>query len=136
MGNQAGSDIAHTSPQRCKDSKRKIMPTEALQVTTTTSGRGDAETLAEAILNQRLAACVQISGPIESRYWWNGRLETAAEWLVTIKTRRDLYKSLESLLLELHPYDQPEIIGTAITEVSSGYLKWLDEQVSQKKPVE
>ena len=105
------------------------MRIEALQVVTTTAGRPDAEALAQAVLDQRLGACVQISGPIESRYWWNGRLETAAEWLVTIKTRRDLYHPLEKLLLELHPYDQPEIIATAIDQVSSGYLKWLTEQV-------
>lgn len=102
-----------------------------LQVTTTTAGRHDAEKLAVAILEKRLAACVQISGPIESRYWWNGRLETATEWLVTIKTRRDLFKPLEALLLELHPYEEPEIIGTPIEEVSAGYLKWLEDQVSQ-----
>ena len=109
------------------------MPAEALQVVTTAAGRGDAEMLADAVLNKRLAACVQISGPIESRYWWNGRLETAAEWMVTMKTRREFYKPLEALLLELHPYDQPEIIATAIAEVSSGYLKWLTEQVGPSK---
>jgi periplasmic divalent cation tolerance protein len=107
------------------------MPTEAMQVVTTTAGRPDAELLAQAVLEKRLAACVQISGPIESRYWWNGRMETAAEWVVTIKTRRDLYGQLAALLLEKHPYDQPEIIATAIDEVSSGYLKWLNEQVKQ-----
>jgi periplasmic divalent cation tolerance protein len=105
------------------------MRIEAMQVTTTTAGRPDAEKLAEAVLQQRLGACVQISGPIESRYFWNGRLETAAEWVVTIKTRRDLYQPLEELILSLHPYDQPEIIGTVIDEVSSGYLNWLVEQV-------
>ena len=106
------------------------MHVEALQVVTTTAEKKDAENLAQAILEKRLGACVQISGPIESRYWWNGRIETAAEWFVTIKTRRDLYKPLEKLLLELHPYDQPEIIATAVAEVSSGYLRWLSEQVS------
>jgi periplasmic divalent cation tolerance protein len=106
------------------------MRVEALQVVTTTSERTDAETLADAVLESRLAACVQISGPIDSRYWWNGRIEKSSEWLLTIKTRRDLYKRLERMLLEQHPYDQPEIIGTAIVEVSAGYLKWLNEQVA------
>jgi periplasmic divalent cation tolerance protein len=106
---------------------------EAIQVVTTTAEKRDAETLAQAVLDRRLGACVQIGGPIESRYWWNNRLETAQEWTVTIKTRRDLYRPLEKLLLELHPYDQPEIIGTAIAEVSAGYLKWLSEQVQQKR---
>ena len=107
------------------------MPMEAIQVVTTTAGRPDAEMLAQAVLEKRLGACVQISGPIESRYWWNGRMETAAEWMVTIKTRRDLYAALEKLLLEKHPYDEPEILGTAVDEVSRGYLKWLNEQVKQ-----
>jgi len=109
------------------------MPIEAIQVITTTAEKKDAETLAQAVLEKRLGACVQVGGPIESRYWWNNRLETASEWTVTIKTRRDLYQPLEKLLLELHPYDQPEIIATAIAEASAGYLKWLTEQVKEGK---
>jgi periplasmic divalent cation tolerance protein len=107
------------------------MRSEAIQVVTTTAERKDAETLAQAVLDRRLGACVQLSGPIESRYWWNNRIETAGEWTLTIKTRRDLYKPLEKLLLELHPYDQPEIMATPIVEVSAGYLKWLNEQVKE-----
>jgi periplasmic divalent cation tolerance protein len=105
------------------------MRIEAVQVTTTTAEKKDAEALALAVLENRLGACVQIGGPIESRYWWNGRLESASEWVVTIKTRRDLYKPLEKLLIELHPYDQPEILAIAVTDISAGYLKWLNEQV-------
>jgi periplasmic divalent cation tolerance protein len=109
--------------------RRNAMHVEAIQVVTTTAEKKDAETLAQAVLDNRLGACVQISGPIESRYWWNNRVELASEWVVTIKTRRDLYKPLERLLLELHPYDQPEILATAVVEVSSGYLKWMAEQL-------
>jgi periplasmic divalent cation tolerance protein len=104
---------------------------EAIAVATTTASKPDADKLAQAVLERRLGACVQIGGPIESRYRWNNRLETAQEWVVTIKTHRDLYKPLEKLLLELHPYDQPEIIATPIVEVSAGYLKWLNEQVQE-----
>jgi periplasmic divalent cation tolerance protein len=106
------------------------MPVEALQVVTTIAEKKHAETLARAILEKRLGACVQISGPIESHYWWNSRIETATEWTLTIKTRRDLYQILEKMLLELHPYDQPEIIATPVIEISPGYLKWLTEQVT------
>jgi len=105
------------------------MSAEAIQVVTTTAERKDASALAKAVLDKRLGACVQISGPIDSSYWWNNRLETAQEWILTIKTRRDLFKPLEKLLLELHPYDQPEIVATACVEISAGYLKWLNEQV-------
>jgi periplasmic divalent cation tolerance protein len=107
------------------------MRPEAIQVVTTTAEKKDAEALAQAVLQRRLGACVQIAGPIESHYWWNNRIEVATEWYVTIKTRRDLYKSVEQLLLDLHPYDQPEIIATPIAEISPGYLKWLTEQVQQ-----
>lgn len=105
------------------------MSAEAIQVVTTTAERQDADALARAVLDKRLAACVQISGPIDSSYWWNNRLETAQEWILTIKTRRDLFPPLEKLLLELHPYDQPEIVATLCVEISAGYLKWLNEQV-------
>ena len=105
------------------------MSPEAIQVVTTTAERKDADALAKAVLQQRLAACVQVGGPIDSSYWWNGRLETASEWTLTIKTRRDLYPHLEKLLLAQHPYDQPEIIATPVVEISPGYLKWLAEQV-------
>jgi periplasmic divalent cation tolerance protein len=109
------------------------MRTEAIQLVSTTAEKQDAEKLAQAVLDRRLAACVQISGPIESRYWWNGRIETATEWTLTIKTRHDFYKQVERLLLELHPYDEPEIMATPVVEISAGYLKWLEEQVSQPK---
>ena len=109
------------------------MRSEAIQVVTTTAERKDAEALAQAVLEQRLGACVQLGGPIESRYWWNNRIESASEWVLAIKTRRDLYPSLEKLLLDLHPYDQPEIIATPIVEISAGYLKWLNEQVDPGK---
>lgn len=106
---------------------------EAIAVTTTTAEKQDADKLAQAVLDKRLGACVQISGPIESRYWWNNRIEMAQEWAVTIKTRRDLYKAVEKLLLEMHPYDQPEVVATPIVEISAGYLKWLNEQVKEGK---
>lgn len=105
------------------------MPHEPIQVVTTTAQRQDADALAAAVLEKRLAACVQISGPIDSSYWWNGRLETAREWTVTMKTTRGQYAPLEKLLLATHPYDQPEIIALPIVEISAGYRKWLGEQL-------
>lgn len=101
----------------------------AIQVVTTVAEQKDAEAIASAILEKRLAACVQVSGPIDSRYWWNGRIERASEWIVTIKTREDAYAALEREVLAMHPYDQPEIVATPILKISPGYLKWLAEQV-------
>ncbi len=101
----------------------------AIVVTTTTAEKREAETLAAAILDARLAACVQISGPIESHYFWNARQETATEWVCTIKTRRDFFGKLDALLQEIHPYDEPEVIATAAVEISRSYLQWLNEQL-------
>lgn len=105
------------------------MADEVIQVVTTTADKQDAETLAQALLTKRLAACVQISGPIDSSYWWNGRIETGTEFTCVVKTLRSLYPEVEQTLLDLHPYDQPEILAVAVSDVSEGYAKWLREQV-------
>lgn len=107
------------------------MPTEVIQVITTTAERSEANAIAEALLKQRLAACVQIGGPIDSSYWWNGRIETSREFVLTIKTRRDLFPRLEAAILALHSYEQPEILAVAAVEVTPGYLKWLEEQTAK-----
>ncbi|MBC7854032.1 MAG: divalent-cation tolerance protein CutA [Pirellulaceae bacterium] len=107
------------------------MPTEAIQVITTTAERKEADAIAEALLQQRLAACVQISGPIDSSYWWNGRIETSREFVLTIKTRRELFPRLEAAILALHPYEQPEILAVAAVEVTPGYLQWLEVQTAK-----
>ena len=107
------------------------MPIEAIQVITTTAERTEADTIAEALLQQRLAACEQIGGPVDSSYWWNGRIETSREFVLTIKTRRDLFPRLEAAILALHPYEQPEILAMAAAEVTPGYLKWLEDQTAK-----
>lgn len=108
------------------------MTPHLLQVVTTTADKKDAEVLATAVLQKRLAACAQISGPIESRYRWNGRLETSREYVLTLKTHTGCYAKLEKLLAEIHPYDEPEIIATAAAKVSAGYLKWLQNELRIK----
>lgn len=107
------------------------MPSEAIQVITTTTERSEADAIAAALLKDRLAACVQIGGPIDSSYWWNGRIETSREYILTIKTRRDLFPRLEAAILALHSYEQPEILAHLAVEVTPGYLKWLEEQTSE-----
>jgi periplasmic divalent cation tolerance protein len=106
------------------------MPTELIQVITTTAEKTDAQTLANLLLEKRLAGCTQISGPIESSYWWNNRLDTVREWQLVIKTRRELFEQVAAVITEHHPYDEPEILATPILHVSAGYRKWLLEQLS------
>ena len=98
---------------------------EFVQVQTTTASEEDARRIAKALVEERLAACVQIVGPITSTYWWQGRIDSSQEWLCCIKTSQALYKRIESTVRTLHPYDEPEILATPVVAGSDGYLKWL-----------
>jgi periplasmic divalent cation tolerance protein len=104
-----------------------------VQVSTTVEKREDADKLAEHAVNKRLAACVQVIGPITSTYWWHGEVEKGEEWLCLMKTRQDLYKPLEKAIRSVHPYDEPEIIALPIVEGSEGYLRWIDEETTKTK---
>ena len=111
---------------------------ELIEVLTTTAEKSDAQSIAHMLVEKRLAACTQISGPLESSYWWNDRIETVQEWLVTIKTRGDMYAAVEMAIRAVHPYDQPEILALPIAAVSAGYRTWLLAQLAipVKKPAE
>ncbi len=102
---------------------------DAIQIVTTTSDLADAERIAAVLVANRLAACVQLAGPIESTYRWKDQVENASEWICTIKTLRDLYPAVESKIRELHSYSEPEITATAIVAGSQGYLDWIAESV-------
>jgi periplasmic divalent cation tolerance protein len=96
---------------------------------TTTAAQADAERIARAVLEARLAACVQIIGPLTSLYWWQGQIEQAGEWLCLIKTRADVFTELEKTIRSLHPYDVPEIVALPVTAGSADYLAWLNGEV-------
>ena len=100
-----------------------------LQVQTTVASEEQALRIAGELVERRLAACVQVAGPILSTYRWEGQVEHAREWLCLIKTRESLYPRLEHAIRELHDYDTPEIIATPITHGSRDYLNWLAGQV-------
>lgn len=94
-------------------------------VITTAPSREIAEKLAEAILESRLAACVQMA-EIRSFYIWEGVLQKEGEVALHIKTTETRYSNLEAYILEHHPYDVPEIIKLPITGGLPGYLDWVD----------
>ena len=100
-----------------------------IQVTTTTATEGDARRIAASLVEQRLAACVQIEGPLESVYWWQGQVEQAREWRCTIKTRGSLFEAVAQAISRLHPYDCPEILATPIIRCNQAYQAWLEEQL-------
>lgn len=104
--------------------------TEYFQVLTTTGSEREAERISAALIERRLAACVQVIGPISSRYRWQGKVEREREWLCLAKTEASRYGELEAAIRELHSYDEPEIVATQIVAGSAGYLAWIGESLA------
>lgn len=99
-----------------------------LEVRTTVDSRDEAERMAGAIVAARLAACVQVAGPIQSTYWWNGEMERSSEWLCTMKATKAGFEALAGFIKQEHSYDNPEIVATQIAAGSPEYLSWIDEE--------
>jgi len=102
---------------------------EYLQVVTTIDSEEAAERISAALVERRLAACVQVLGPIASTYRWQGQVKSAREWMCVVKTAASRYDELEAAIRELHPYDEPEIVATPIVAGSAGYLDWVSHSV-------
>lgn len=100
-----------------------------VQVLTTTGSEEEAERIATALLEQRLAACVQTLGPTVSRYRWQGELERAQEWQCLAKTEAALYAEVEASIRAVHSYDEPEILAIPVLAGSRGYLEWISANV-------
>ncbi|MFA5321349.1 MAG: divalent-cation tolerance protein CutA [Smithella sp.] len=103
-----------------------------IQISTTTETKEQAQKIAQYLVEHKLAACVQITGPIESTYRWKGKVEKTAEWLCLIKTRENCFKKVESAIKKLHSYETPEIIAVPIVKGSKEYLKWLYTEAENK----
>jgi periplasmic divalent cation tolerance protein len=89
----------------------------------------EASRIANTLVEARLAACVNILSPVQSIYRWQGRVETAAEILLLIKTTDERFPALQQRISELHSYETPEIIAVPIVAGLDKYLTWLREQV-------
>lgn len=96
-----------------------------LIILTTTSSAAEARKIAEALVTDRLAACVQILPEVNSVYRWKGAVEQTSEILLIIKTIGSRFEQVKTRILELHSYDTPEVVGIEITDVSKDYLDWL-----------
>lgn len=94
---------------------------------TTVRTAEDAERIARELVERRLAACVNVVDGVTSFYTWKGRVEQDQERLLVIKTRRERFEELRAALLELHPYELPELIALAIEDGHGPYLEWLAE---------
>jgi len=97
----------------------------------TASSRDEAQTIAQALIDARLAACVNILGPIDSIYRWKGEVEQAQEFLMLIKTTADRFIAVRDRLRELHSYETPELIQLSIENGLPEYLAWIAESVKE-----
>jgi len=103
--------------------------TDAKIVLTTTGSQEEARKIARALVDRRLAVCVNIIPQVESIYRWQGKVEDAHEWLLVIKTTGNAFERVRDAIRELHSYDLPECISFSVENGSSAYLDWISESV-------
>ena len=106
-----------------------------VQVTTTLPDRAAADALALLMVEERLAACAQVTGPISSTYRWRERVETAAEWYCHLKTTAAVLPALIGRIRALHSYEVPEIVAVPLVEGDPAYLRWIEESVAPTDPL-
>lgn len=104
-----------------------------VQVQTTLPDEPSARRIASSLVEARLAACVQVLGPLHSTYRWKGRVDQATEWLCLVKTAEGALDALLPRLRELHPYDTPEIIVLPVLGGDPSYLEWVQSEVGSEK---
>lgn len=107
------------------------METEFLVIYCTCPDRSVADLIATAVIEKRLAACVNVMPDITSVYRWQGQVRRDAELLLIIKTHYSMYATLEARIRELHPYEVPEIIALPIVQGARSYLDWITNSVGQ-----
>lgn len=104
--------------------------TDKIVVLVTCGSAREARRIAQKLVEQRLAACANILQiPVRSIYRWNGKVESAKEFLLIVKSSRKRFAALENEIKRFHSYDVPEIIALPIERGSDNYLKWLGESV-------
>jgi periplasmic divalent cation tolerance protein len=103
--------------------------TEAVLVLTTAGKESEAQKIAHEVVKRRLAACVNIVPRIQSVYRWEGKIETAEEFLLIIKSTKTRSADVQAAIRELHSYDLPECIVISIESGGEEYLKWIEESV-------
>ena len=95
----------------------------------TVSSSDEGKRIAKALVEERLAACVNQLPGVRSTYRWQGKIEESSEELLIIKTNKDLFTALQQRVCELHSYAVPEVIAVPVIAGAEAYLQWLDEQV-------
>ena len=105
--------------------------TNARIILTTAGSQEEAMKIARALVERKLAACVNILPRIESVYRWQGKVETAQEWLLLIKTQAESFERVRAAVKELHSYDLPECVMLEVSAGSQEYLNWIVKNTTQ-----
>jgi periplasmic divalent cation tolerance protein len=103
--------------------------TNKIVIFVTTSSKPEAQKIADLLLSRRKAACVNIVPKVESSFWWQGKLDSAQESLLIIKTKTSLLSEIIDLVKTAHSYEVPEIIALPIIGGNEDYLKWIENEV-------
>ena len=123
------SDAFPDSPPDSMVPDEASLQQKLISCVSTISTREQANAMAEQLVRERLAACAQVEGPIQSHYAWQGEQHCDEEFRIIIKSVYGVWTRLNDRLAELHPYDEPQIIMTLIDDASVGYRNWVVEQV-------
>ena len=107
------------------------MQPESILVLVTCGSEEEALKIAHSLVEERLAACVNLISPVRSIYRWEGKIWDEKEWILFIKTQKERFEELERKVKSLHSYSVPEIIGLPIVEGADSYLKWLEEMTQK-----
>ena len=105
------------------------MSSSFLIVLSTFPSLAEARKVSKRLIDKRLAACVNLLGPAESFFWWEGKIDRAKEYLVLIKTKSTHFNRLQKFLEKNHPYSVPEILALPILKGNRSYLAWLQANV-------
>ena len=95
----------------------------------TAVGKDEAEKVAGRLLAEKKAACVNIIAGVESRYWWKGKIGSAKEYLLIVKSSSDKLEGMIQMVKGIHSYEVPEIIALSVAGGSTDYLKWMQEEL-------
>ena len=107
--------------------------TPAIVVLVTVGSEREAETIATALLEERLAACVNVTSPVRSLYRWEGRIADDQEWQLIIKTQARLFEALATRVRALHSYDVPEIIALPVLAETADYMDWIQNETGSER---
>ncbi len=110
-----------------KNPRKSYMKSVYVVIFVTCPTKGGADKIIDCLLRKKLIACGSVSTPIKSYFWWKGKIDLACEYLVTLKTKRSLFKKIVLETKRIHPYEVPEIIALPITAGSDDYLGWIED---------